>query len=252
MKVLQHTEAALVMQEKPWLVWLVGVLFVAGGLFAFVSNERVFGAGFVIAGAGLILGFANTVTATFDRTAGRFRRSIRGLVRNSEITHPLAEIVAVAVEASATGNPSRSYRVALTLTSGVRVPLTSSYSSGKGDKEQRAATIRQFLDMRETPEVPMPGFRDMVGMMFDPNAAERLGEMFGGPVAEYEALVRRDPGNLEARKQLGVALAVQGKPREAREHLQAARDLATERGNPELAAGIDTMLRRMNDAARRG
>lgn len=172
MKVTQQTDGALVVRDSPWLVWLVGVLFIAGGLVAFISNERIFGAGFVLAGTVLILGFANTVTSEFNRTTGRYRRSTRGILRNSETFLSLADIVDVRVDASGSGNPSRAYRVVLALKGGKDFPLTPSYSSGKADKERLAATVRQFLNLEEGPR--MPGFGEMVGMMFDPNAAERL------------------------------------------------------------------------------
>lgn len=252
MKVVQQTAGRLVLQEKPWLVWLVGGLFVvAGSGVALMSSERLFGAAFAVTGAVLILGFANTVTATFDRDARRFTRSITGLLRNSETGHPLGEVVSIDVEASPSANPSRAHRLVLGLSTGARFPLTSSYSSGKQDKEQTAGVIRQFLDLRGAPDVPLPGFRDMVSMMFDPNAAERLGEMYGGAVAAYEEIVRREPDSIEARRQLGVALALQNRGAEARPHLEAARDLAARRGNPALAAEIDEMLRRLNQAASR-
>ena len=169
---IQKTDGALVLRDSPWLVWLVGVLFIGGGLVAFLGNERIFGGGFVLVGAGLILGFANTVTSEFNRTTGRFRRSTRGILRNNETFLSLADIVDVRVDASAAGNPSRAYRVVLGLKAGGDFPLTSSYSSGKADKERLAAAVRRFLDLEEGQRIP--GFGEMVGMMFDPNAAERL------------------------------------------------------------------------------
>lgn len=248
MKIAEQTEGRLVLQEKPWLVLLIGGLFIVTGIAMSVKTGEWMAGGFAVLGALLIAAFGNTVTATFDKNAGRFTRSVRGLVRDSDVTHPLSEVSGVAVDASPSANPSRGYRIGLTLASGARVPLTTSYSSGKSGKEQTAAAIRQFLGLQHVPEVEIPGFGDMARLMFDPNAAERLGEMFGGPVSEYEAILRRDPDNLDARRQLGLALAMQGKPREAREHFEAARGLAASRGNAALAAEIDETLRRMNDA----
>ncbi len=252
MRIVEKTAGRLVLQERPWLVAVVGGLFIVAGIAMAVKTGEAMAGGFAILGAVLIVAFSNTVTATFDSNVGRFTRRSRGLLRNREATHPLQEIAGASVEASPSGNPSRSYRVALTLSSGARVPLTTSYSSGKDDKEQVAAAIREFLNLQQAPEVRIPGFGDMFKLMFDPNATERLGGMFGGSVSEYEANVRRDPDNLEARRQLGLALAMQNKPREAREHFEAARDLAASRGNRALAAEIDETLARMNDAARRG
>jgi hypothetical protein len=250
MKVVEHTAGKLVLQDRPWLIWLVGGLFVvAGSWVALTSDERLIGAAFAVTGAVLILALANTVTATFDRGLGRFTQSSRGVVRNSETAHALSEVVSVGVHQSHSGRPSRTHRLVLGLSSGARVPLTPIFSSGKADKDRVAATIRQFLDLQELPETPIPGFGDMFRTMFDPNAGKRLGELFGGSTSQLEELVRRDPGNIEARQQLGTALAMQNRVAEAREHLQAARGLAASRGNPALAAQLDEMLARMNDAA---
>ena len=249
MKIAEQTEGRLVLQEKPWLVLLVGGLFVIAGIVVAVgAGEPWAGVGSAMLGAIVILAFGNTVTATFDKGVNRFTRRTLGLLRTSDITHPLDQIAGVIVEASRSAKASRGSRMAVTLASGARVPLTASYSSGKSGKEQAAAAIRQFLGLQHVPEVEIPGFGDMARLMFDPNAAQRLGEMFGGPITEYEAILRRDPDNLDARRQLGLALAMQGKPREAREHFEAARGLAASRGNAALAAEIDETLRRMNDA----
>src|SRR5688572_29887756 len=110
MRIIEQTPSTLVLQDRPWLEALVGTLFIAGGLVAFVSDERTFGGGFVVVGAAIVLLFANTVTNRFDRTAGRYTRSVEGLVRRREDAHPLNEIAGVRVETSAGGNPSRTYR----------------------------------------------------------------------------------------------------------------------------------------------
>lgn len=163
----------LVFRHTPWLEWLVGLAFIGGGVAAFVGGERVFGGGFIAAAAGLILGFANTVTNSFDRGTGRLTCSTKGLLRNREVSYPLGDIRKVYVEASPTANPSRRYRVALSLNSGVRVPLTTAYSSGKADKERMASQIRQFLNLPEPPEVSTPGFGEVVGMLFEKRDSDR-------------------------------------------------------------------------------
>ncbi|HEX6322374.1 MAG TPA: hypothetical protein VFZ36_01510 [Vicinamibacterales bacterium] len=167
MKVVDETAGRLVLQDRPWLIWLVGGLFIAAGSWvALTSDERVFGAAFAVTGAVLILAFANTVTATFDRGAGRFTQAIKGVVRSRETVHPLSEVVSVGVEQSAAGRPSRTHRIVLGLSSGARVPLTPTFSSGKPDKEGVARMIREFLGLPEGPGAP-PGFREMVTVMFD-------------------------------------------------------------------------------------
>jgi len=163
MSIVENTGTTLVIQFKPWLESLVGVLFAAAGAWAFFAGERVFGGGFFVAGAVLILVFANVVTCRFDRTAGRFTRSTRGPVRRSDISHALEEITDVRVQASSSaGSPSKSYRVVLGLQSGARVPIGSGYTSGKADKERLASAIRRFLNLPDVADPPTPGFLDLI------------------------------------------------------------------------------------------
>lgn len=148
MKIAEQGAARLVLREKPRLVWLAGGLSVAAGAgVAIASEEKLFAAGFAVVGAVLILAFANTVTATFNRDTGRFTRSVTGPMRNSLILHSISEITGVEVEASPSGTPSRAHRLVLTLASGSRLPLTTSYSGGLKDKQRLAGTIREFLGL---------------------------------------------------------------------------------------------------------
>lgn len=212
MTIVEQTAGRLVLRERPWLAWLVGGLFLAAGTgVAIASDERLFGAGFAVAGAVLILAFANTVTATFNRDTGRFTRSVTGLVRNSLAIHSISDITSVGVEASRSGTPSRAHRLVLTLSSGASVPLTTSYSSGLNDKERTAGVIRQFLGL-QAPDAPLPGFGEMIGMLFDPDAARRLADTYG-------------------------------------QRLAAEREAAARQGDTARAAEIDEMLKRLSDAA---
>lgn len=167
MRITEQTAGALVIEDRPWLEALVAMLFVAGGGWAFFGGERVLGGGFVLAGMAIGLLFANTITIGFDRRTGRFTRSIKGLVRNDVVAHPLEQISGVDVEAGASGNPSRSYRVCVLIKDGARVPLTSAYSSGREDKARLAAEVRRFLGLPDPPP-GMPGFGEMVKLMREP------------------------------------------------------------------------------------
>jgi hypothetical protein len=223
MKIVEKTAGRLVLQEKPWLVLAIGTLFIVTGIVMAIRTGELLAGGFAILGALLILFVGNTVTATFDANVGRFTRTTRGIVRNSQITHPLQEIAGASVESSRSGRPSRSYRVALTLSSGARVPLTTSYSSGKDDKEQTAGAIREFLHL-PAPEPGMPGFGEMVGLMFAPDAAERLSHLLDGPVDDLE---------------------------QARAHVTAARDMARSRGDHAQARTLDLTLQKLMDRGSR-
>ncbi len=242
----------LELQEQPWLVWLVGGLFVASGLFvALRSTDTLFGVAFAVLGSGLVLGFARTVTCTFDLDARRFTRMQTGLFRRRQSENPIDAIVGVRLEQGHGSHPSQSHRIALVLSSGERVPLTTSYSTGKDDKEQIAAGIREFLNLTDPGDVPLPGFGDMVRMMFDPQAARRLSTLSGGVLAEHEEAVRRDPNNVESRRQLATALVMQNRPDEARTHLVVARKLVAHGGHAELVTQFDAMIENLDAAVNR-
>lgn len=166
--IVEKTSTTLVIRSRPWLEWLVGVLFIAAGSWAAFGGEPVFGGGFVLAGAVIALGFANTVTSRFDRTTGRFTRSMKGPIRRSELAHPLDQIASVRVEAGggSSSSPSQSYRVVVVLKSRERVPISSGSSSGKTDKEALAAEIRRFLKLSDAAQDP-PGFGEMLGGILD-------------------------------------------------------------------------------------
>lgn len=165
MRITEHSATALVIQDRPWLESLVGALFIAGGLFAAVSGERVLGGGFMLAGAVLVLLLANTVTIRFDRGQGRFTRSTTGLMRSRAVAHALDDITGVRVQAGTSANPSRSYRLVLVLRSGAPLPLIPGYSTGQADKERMAAHIRRFLDLPAAPNTEAPGFGDFIKLM---------------------------------------------------------------------------------------
>lgn len=168
MPITERTTSALVVEQKPWLEALVGTAFVAAGAWAFFGGERVFGGGFMLAGAVVVGAFANIVTSRFDRGTGRFTQVTKGLVRRKDLSHPLDQIASVRVQAgnSTADSPSQSYRVELVLKSRERVHIGSGASSGKADKERLAAEIRKFLNLNEAAQEP-PSFSEMVGAIFD-------------------------------------------------------------------------------------
>ena len=172
MAIVEKTATSLIIQSRPLLESLVGAMFVGAGAWAAFGGEPLFGGGFIIAGAVIIIGFANTVTSRFDRAMGRFNRTTKGLIRRSEISKPLADITTVRVDATggSANSPSQSYKVVLILKSRERIDVASGFTSGKTDKERLAAEIRQFLDLPE-PTADPPGFGEMLGALVD--AAKR-------------------------------------------------------------------------------
>jgi hypothetical protein len=165
MELVERTPTRLVLRDRPWLVWAVGGLFVAAGLFVVLtSSERLFGLAFVGLGLVALATGGRTVTCTFDREAALFRRESRGWPARRPVEHPLGEVVGVRVAQGGAGRRP-TYRVELVLGGGRRAPLTSAYSSGHGDKAATAALVRDFLGLPDTPDLPPPGLRELVDML---------------------------------------------------------------------------------------
>jgi hypothetical protein len=160
--------AVIVVRYQPWLERVVGSMFVVAGTWVMFAGELIFGGAFAVAGAAVLLLVANTVTSRFDRGTGRFTRLTKGLVRHTEVSHPLDDIATVGVQSGngTADSPSKSYSVVVVLKSRERVPVPSATGGGKADKERLAAEIRAFVNISEVPQDP-PGFGEMIGGMFD-------------------------------------------------------------------------------------
>jgi hypothetical protein len=169
MQMVEHTQTRLVLRERPYLVWGVSLLLAGAGVFvALTSDERLFGAAFAVVGLGAILLGGQTVSCTFDRASGDVRRVSRGWPRSGEQRHPLADVREVRLtQGSGRG---RTYRLELVLSAGRRVPLTTTYGSGKADQEATARLVRSFLGLPDPGEVELPGIRDLIDMVRAPRS----------------------------------------------------------------------------------
>jgi crotonobetainyl-CoA:carnitine CoA-transferase CaiB-like acyl-CoA transferase len=166
-RVLEHTASRLVLRERPWLAWLVGGLLAAAGAgVALLGGEPTFGGLFVAVGlvAGLVGG--RTITCTFDTATGQLTRESVGPLGHATVQCPLADVRAVRVVRGL--SRSQTYRVELVLADAEFLPLTTSYSSGKGQQEAIARLVRAFLGLPEVGELDLPGLGDLVGMLRPP------------------------------------------------------------------------------------
>jgi hypothetical protein len=163
------------------------------------------------------------------------------------VRHPLAEIVGARTERSA-ARQSQAYRVVLVMSTGATVPLTTQFTSGRGQHEQAAQAIRDFLSLPEQADVPIPGFGDLFRMAFDQSAAQGIGGRYADAIAHHEEAVRRAPDDVEARRQLATALALSNRAAEARVHLAHARDVAIRQGHERIASELDETIRRLDMA----
>jgi hypothetical protein len=248
MNVVRRTQTELSLQERPWLAWLVGLLFITSGSYvALLGGEPVFGGAFAAIGVGAILAFGDTVTCTFDLKTGQFTRESRGPRGTRQVQYALKEIVGVRVARSV--GRSQTFRVELVRASGDRVPLTSSYSSGKGDKQESAELIRGFLELSDPGEVPTPGFRQLLRMAINPAAHPDVSADYDTLIADYEAEIRRNPGNVEAHRNLAMALAFQNRPDKARARLEDARAQLARDGEYEVAAQFEAVAGQIRKAS---
>jgi hypothetical protein len=125
------------------------------------NDDRWFGWLFIFAFSGpglLIISCSTQVGALeFDKQIGQLSLTRHRLFGKKLIQHPLHTIEDVTVEEHFGSKGSRTYRVAIVLKSGERIPLTPYYSSGLFGKQKVAAQIRNFLGI-STPSSPSTPF----------------------------------------------------------------------------------------------
>ena len=171
MKVTRRTDTELELHESPALVWLIVGVFGIGGSWVLVrEGELVIAAGFALVVVVLALAFAITTTCRFDRVGGELTCARRSLLRTTHTRHPLSEIAGARTERSAARH-SQAFRVVLVMSTSTTVPLTTQFTNGRGQHEQMAKVIRDFLCLPEPVDVPIPGFRDLLRLAFDQSAA---------------------------------------------------------------------------------
>lgn len=175
MKVTRRTDTELELHDSAALVWLIVGVFGIGGMWVLVhEGELLIAAAFAVVVVALALAFAITTTCRFDRVAGELTCVRRSLLKKSQTRHPLAEIVGARTERSS-ARQSQAFRVVVVMSSGAVVPLTTQFTSGRGQHEHVAKVIRDFLGLPEPVDVPIPGFRDLFRMIrrLDMTASKR-------------------------------------------------------------------------------
>ena len=142
----------LTITGRPWLAWLMGVLFSAAGVYMALALEeaRWFGLIFLAAGLGMLLLFGRVWSLTLDRTEGTATVRQIGLLRSTRQV-PLAELSGARVQRNRSSRSGATYRVALVLRSGETLPLNGTYESGWSTKNAQAERINDFLGARPVP-----------------------------------------------------------------------------------------------------
>jgi hypothetical protein len=134
-------------REFPVSLWAAGVLFAAGGVYAYFRSMPI---GLTIGGAGiglLLLLFSSVlIVELVDSRRTLLVRRI-GLIRRKVDELPLSEIQAVFVQQSRNrdrdSNPS--YRVVIAMQNGEIYPLRNYYSGGALRKEKAAQQLREAI-----------------------------------------------------------------------------------------------------------
>lgn len=152
MKVIHRSDTLLMLEDQPWILGLLLILFAlvfAFGGMAMMREGMVWGgAFFAMFGAGIPLLIAalmvRRVRVTLDRSAGqitRIERSVRGLKCTTYALDRLQE-AKVGVSIDSDGN---TYRTELRLTGpDETVPFTSYYTSGR-KPEKMAEAVNDWL-----------------------------------------------------------------------------------------------------------
>jgi tetratricopeptide (TPR) repeat protein len=132
--------------------------------------------------------------------------------------------------------PSKSinYRVCLLLESGKRrVPLTSSFTNGLGDKHKKAEVIARFLDIRN---YGIGGFPSQ-----ETSSEELQWNTVEEEILHWETAIKSDPNDADAHIKLALALISQDKTKnkeQAMGHLKQAETIFKSQGYDEEAMQV--------------
>jgi hypothetical protein len=133
-----------------WIQLLVGGSFLVIGLSLGWFSGDFFVYLFAVVGFLLVI-FVEIDTITFDKNLGymTIKRHKPLLAKTKVVKHLIQDISGVEIQEMTSSDSSNTYRVCLVLESGKRrVPLTSSFSTGLGNKHKKAEVIAKFLDIR--------------------------------------------------------------------------------------------------------
>jgi hypothetical protein len=214
---MKQTSDKLEFQEMSafWINLLVGGSFLVMGLFGGWSSGNFFLYLFAVVGLLLVI-FVEIDTITFDKNLGHMtiKRHKPLLAKTKVVKHLIQDISGVEIQQtessdSISGNditPSKSinYRVCLLLESSKRrVPLTSSFSSGLGNKHKKAEVIARFLDIRN---YGIGGFPSQ-----QTSSEELQWKTVEEEILHWETAIKSDPTDADAHIKLALALISQDK-----------------------------------------
>ncbi len=179
---------------------LIGGSFVIFGL----SMGGFFGCFFALPGL-IVMIFAEIETTTFDKNLGHMTIKLHKplIAKTKVVKHLIQDICGVEIQ-KMYGSESYRYRVSLLLESGKRrVPLTSYFSGGLGNKHKKAEVIANFLDIRNY---------GLGGFLSQETSSEELQwKTIEEEIIHWETAIKSDPTDADAHIKLALALISQDK-----------------------------------------
>jgi len=182
-----------------WIQLLVGGSFLVIGLFFGWYSGDLFAYLFAVLGLLLVI-FVEIDIITFDKNLGHMtiKRHKPLLAKTKVVKHLIQDISGVEIQGMS-GDSSNTYRVCLVLESGKRrVPLTSGFTSGLGDKHKKAEVIATFLDIRN---YGLGGFPSQ-----ETSSEELQWETVEEEIIHWETAIKSDPNDANAHIKLALAL----------------------------------------------
>jgi hypothetical protein len=187
-----------------WLQLLVGGSFLVSGLLFGWSSGDFFVYLFAVIGLLLVI-FVEIETITFDKNLGHMtiKRHKPLIAKTKVVKHLIQDISGVEIQGMSS-DTSNTYRVCLVLESGKRrVPLTSGFTSGLGDKHKKAEVIATFLDIRN---YGIGGFPRQ-----ETSSEELQWKTVEEEIFHWETAIKSDPNDADAHIKLALALISQDK-----------------------------------------
>jgi len=210
-----------------------GSFLVSGLLFGWSSGD-LFVYLFAVLGFLLVI-FVEIDTITFDKNLGHLtiKRHKPLLAKTKVVKHLIQDISGVEIQGTSSDS-SNTYRVCLVLESGKRrVPLTSSFTSGLGDKHKKAEVIARFLDIRN---YGLDGFPRQ-----ESSSEELQWKTVEEEILHWETAIKSDPNDADAHIKLALALISQDKTKnkeQAMGYLKQAEAIFKSQGYDEEAMQV--------------
>lgn len=162
MKIVVRTPTELIIRDSAAMLRAFGVFLGALGAFAIwlgltqdpdgrIGTVPIVLGGLVALGGVLLVVLPTRKTFAFSKAERVFILARERFGRVQRQTIPLRDIADVSLEESTSSDSSSAYRVVLTLVDQRRIPWTSYYTSGVVSKRAVVDTVREFLELEQTP-----------------------------------------------------------------------------------------------------